>query len=82
MSKKENVSQKFIKEYAEKTYIESRKLNPKAPVKVIKHICKIQIDVMIEHMQEHLEVVEFLYDVKKAIDNIKQSKLQYEQVHL
>jgi len=64
--------EQFVKQYADEIFTRSRTWNPNSPVKVIKHACQIEMDAMINHMQEHEEVIEFAHKVKQEIENIQE----------
>lgn len=65
----EKVSQEFIEQYADEIFTASNTANPNTPIKVIKHLCKIQVDCLIQRMTEHEDVIEFLNNVKQVIEN-------------
>ena len=65
----EKVTQEFIEQYADEIFTRSRTWNPTAPIKVIKHLCQIELDVLIQRMTEHEDVIEFLHNVKQVIEN-------------
>ena len=65
----EKVTQEFIEQYADEIFTRSRNWNPTAPIKVIKHLCQIELDVLIQRMTEHQDVIEFLNNVKQVIEN-------------
>jgi len=60
--------EQFVKQYADEIFTRSRTWNPNSPIKVIKHACQIEMDAMINHMQEHEEIIEFLHNVKQQIE--------------
>jgi hypothetical protein len=62
--------EQFVKQYADEIFTRSKTWNPNSPVKVIKHACQIEMDAMINHMQEHKEVIEFAHKVKQEIEKL------------
>ena len=61
--------EQFVKQYADEIFTRSSTRNPTAPIKVIKHLCQIELDALINHMTEHKEVIEWAYKVKEQIEN-------------
>lgn len=60
--------EQFVKQYADEIFTRSRTWNPNSPIKVIKHACQIEMDAIINYMQEHEEIIEFLHNVKQQIE--------------
>jgi hypothetical protein len=68
----EKVSQEFIEQYADEIFTRWKKIHQKHPLKVIKGVCILEVDTMINRMTEHEDVIEFLNKVKQEIENIQE----------
>jgi len=65
----EKVSQEFIEQYADEIFTRWKKIHKNKPLKLIKHVCILEVDTMINRMQQHEDVIEFLHNVKQQIEN-------------
>jgi hypothetical protein len=65
----EKVSQEFIEQYADEIFTRWKKIHQNHPLKVIKGVCILEVDTMINRMQQHEDVIEFLNNVKQVIEN-------------
>jgi hypothetical protein len=65
----EKVSQEFIEQYADEIFTRWKTIHQHQPLELIKGVCILEVDTMINHMQEHEDVIEFLNNVKQVIEN-------------
>ena len=64
----EKVTQEFIEQYADEIFTRWKKIHQNKPLKLIKHVCILEVDTMINRMQQHEDVIEFLNNVKQVIE--------------
>jgi hypothetical protein len=64
----EKVPQEFIEQYADEIFTRWNKIHKNKPLKLIKHVCILEVDTMINRMQQHEDVIEFLHNVKQQIE--------------
>jgi hypothetical protein len=65
----EKVTQEFIEQYADEIFTRWKIIHQHQPLKLIKHVCILEVDTTINRMQEHEDVIEFLNNVKQVIEN-------------